>query len=76
MLSLQFLPPGGYKGYGLAMMVETLCGLLSGSTYGPNVKPWKSLERIADLVIIIKSNDTYVMILMCTRVPEEVVPPH
>lgn len=40
---------GGYKGYGLAMMVDVLCGMLSGSTYGPNVKKWKSLERIADL---------------------------
>ena len=29
---------GGYKGYGLAMMVEIFCGMLSGSTYGPNVR--------------------------------------
>jgi len=40
---------GGYKGYGLGLMVDVLCGMLSGSTYGPNVKPWRSLDRVADL---------------------------
>ena len=28
------LPLGGYKGYGLALMVEILCGILSGSEFG------------------------------------------
>ena len=31
------LPIGGYKGYGLSMMVEILCGLLTGMPYGPNI---------------------------------------
>jgi len=32
------LPIGGPKGYGLALMVDVLAGMLSGSQYGPNVK--------------------------------------
>ncbi|KAJ7358781.1 hypothetical protein OS493_021560 [Desmophyllum pertusum] len=28
---------GGYKGYGLAMMVDVFCGILSGSTFGTNI---------------------------------------
>ena len=32
----------GYKGYGLALMVETLCGILGGASYGPYVKKHKS----------------------------------
>jgi LDH2 family malate/lactate/ureidoglycolate dehydrogenase len=32
------LPIGGPKGYGLALMVDVLAGLLSGSQYGPEVK--------------------------------------
>jgi len=32
------LPMGGPKGYGLALMVDILTGLLSGSQYGPEVK--------------------------------------
>ncbi|XP_012233753.1 uncharacterized oxidoreductase YjmC [Linepithema humile] len=39
----------GYKGYGLGLMVETLCGVLSGSQFGPNIRPWKTGDRIADL---------------------------
>lgn len=27
----------GYKGYGLALLVDILCGVLSGAAYGPNV---------------------------------------
>lgn len=27
----------GYKGYGLSLMVDILCGVLSGAGYGPNV---------------------------------------
>lgn len=30
----------GYKGYGLSLMVDTLCGVLSGSSFGPNVRHW------------------------------------
>lgn len=32
------LPIGGPKGYGLALMIDALAGLLSGSRYGPEVK--------------------------------------
>lgn len=31
---------GGYKGYGLTFMVEILCGILSGSNFGPNIRTW------------------------------------
>jgi ureidoglycolate dehydrogenase (NAD+) len=31
------IPIGKYKGFGLSMMVEILCSLLSGMPYGPNV---------------------------------------
>jgi len=33
------LPIGGYKGFGLSMMVDILCALLSGSKYGPDTSP-------------------------------------
>lgn len=39
----------GYKGYGLALMIEILCGVLSGSHFGPNIRPWKTGDRVADL---------------------------
>jgi LDH2 family malate/lactate/ureidoglycolate dehydrogenase len=32
------LPIGGPKGYGLALMIDVLAGMLSGSKYGPKVK--------------------------------------
>ena len=31
------LPIGGYKGYGLAMMLDIMCGMLSGMPVGPEV---------------------------------------
>jgi LDH2 family malate/lactate/ureidoglycolate dehydrogenase len=47
---------GGYKGYGLAFLVEILCGILAGSSYGPHIRDWKKNWQIADLVssLIIK----------------------
>ncbi|KAF5303725.1 hypothetical protein FQR65_LT00869 [Abscondita terminalis] len=39
----------GYKGYGLAMLVEIFCGILSGSNYGPNIEKWGSTNQIANL---------------------------
>lgn len=39
----------GYKGYGLATMVEVLCGIISGSKFGPNIRSWKEGDKIADL---------------------------
>ena len=36
-----FLQPiGGYKGYGLALIVDLLSGLLSDAAYLTNVRPW------------------------------------
>jgi ureidoglycolate dehydrogenase (NAD+) len=31
------LPIGGYKGYGLSLVVEIFCSLLTGMPYGPNI---------------------------------------
>ena len=36
------LPFGGYKGYGLAMMVETFAGALSGSALTKNIHAWNN----------------------------------
>jgi len=33
------LPFGGPKGYGLAMVVDVLCGVLTGMNYGPHINP-------------------------------------
>ncbi|CAD5211251.1 unnamed protein product [Bursaphelenchus xylophilus] len=40
---------GGYKGTGLGMMVELFSAILSGSTFGKNVRTWRDVDRIADL---------------------------
>jgi LDH2 family malate/lactate/ureidoglycolate dehydrogenase len=37
-------PIGGPKGYGLALMVDVLAGLLSGSQYGPAIRTFHQLE--------------------------------
>ncbi|KAH3694000.1 uncharacterized oxidoreductase YjmC-like [Dreissena polymorpha] len=39
----------GYKGYGLAMMVEIFCGILGNAAYGPNIRKWKTTDRVANL---------------------------
>ncbi|XP_037087208.1 LOW QUALITY PROTEIN: uncharacterized oxidoreductase YjmC-like [Pollicipes pollicipes] len=39
----------GYKGYGLAFMVELFCGLLGGAAYGPHVRRWDNQRTPADL---------------------------
>ena len=39
----------GYKGYGLAMLVEIFCGISAGATYGPNIRRWMDTKRKADL---------------------------
>ena len=41
---------GGYKGYGLAMLVEIFCGILGNAAYGPNIRKWKGDDRVANLV--------------------------
>jgi LDH2 family malate/lactate/ureidoglycolate dehydrogenase len=39
------------KGYGLMFMVDILCGVLSGSAYGPHVRTWQTSNAEANLVI-------------------------
>eukprot|EP01120_Amphizonella_sp_Union-15-10_P006467 TRINITY_DN207_c0_g1_i2.p1 TRINITY_DN207_c0_g1~~TRINITY_DN207_c0_g1_i2.p1 ORF type:complete len:361 (-),score=60.99 TRINITY_DN207_c0_g1_i2:50-1132(-) len=40
----------GYKGYGLASMVELFCGILGGASYGTHIGPWrKGRTEPADL---------------------------
>lgn len=34
---VNLLPVGGYKGYGLSLMVEVLCSLLTGAPFGPYI---------------------------------------
>lgn len=46
------LPLGGdvaYKGYGLALMVETLCGILGGANYGSKIPAWGKTEEPSNL---------------------------
>jgi len=40
----------GYKGYGLAMMIELLCGPLNGNPFGPHISPmYAELNRPREL---------------------------
>ncbi|PAA68433.1 hypothetical protein BOX15_Mlig032596g1, partial [Macrostomum lignano] len=39
----------GYKGYGLACLVEIFCGLLSDANWGQHIRKWKTHERKANL---------------------------
>ena len=32
----------GYKGYGLSMMVETMCGILSGGPFAQHMRKWQT----------------------------------
>ncbi len=47
---------GGYKGYGLGMMVEFFCSVLAGSIPGPDVRCWSTFDAPADLVRIFVMN--------------------
>ncbi|KAK3558217.1 hypothetical protein QTP86_013987 [Hemibagrus guttatus] len=40
---------GGYKGYGLALMVEVFCGILAGSNYSKHIRTWRMTDRRANL---------------------------
>ncbi|GMT15599.1 hypothetical protein PFISCL1PPCAC_6896, partial [Pristionchus fissidentatus] len=40
---------GGYKGYGMASLVEIFCGVLAGAHWGPHVRRWGSNAAVADL---------------------------
>jgi len=37
------------QGYGLALVVDILCGVLSGAASGPNVRRWATFDREANL---------------------------
>ncbi|KAK7081042.1 hypothetical protein SK128_002030, partial [Halocaridina rubra] len=39
----------GYKGFGLGLMVEIFCGIMSGGTYGPHIRNWTKSDRPADI---------------------------
>ncbi|XP_055697713.1 uncharacterized oxidoreductase YjmC [Phlebotomus papatasi] len=41
----------GYKGYGLGVLVEVMCGIMSGSNYASNIRKWThaGAEEIANL---------------------------
>lgn len=39
----------GFKGYGLGMMVEILCGILGGGNYSNKVRRWGSTNDEANL---------------------------
>lgn len=47
----------GYKGYGLAMLVEVFCGILAGAEFGPRIRFWKETDRIANLVSLLSCED-------------------
>ncbi len=58
---VSLLPAGGYKGFGLASMVEILCGVYSGMEYGRKLKPMYttplSLKRkLSQFYIILKTD--------------------
>ncbi|VDP03054.1 unnamed protein product [Soboliphyme baturini] len=39
----------GYKGYGLAMLVEIFCGILADGDWGPHIRKWKNTTKVANL---------------------------
>lgn len=44
------LPFGGHKGYGIALMIDILSGILSGAGYGPHLGPlWNNAETYQNL---------------------------
>lgn len=50
---------GGYKGYGLSMMVDVLTGILSGGSFGPHIRFWKGATRVANLVCSTLQTETF-----------------
>lgn len=40
---------GGYKGFGLGMMVEVFCGILAGAEYSKHIRTWKVTDKVANL---------------------------
>ncbi|MGG1661080.1 Ldh family oxidoreductase [Brevibacillus sp. NRS-1366] len=56
-LSGSLLPIGGAKGYGLAMFIDLLCGLLTGAAFGPGVKSlydnWEHPQNVGHIFLVI-----------------------
>jgi len=42
------VPIGGYKGFGLSLVVDVLAGLLTGSAFGGDVKPLNHKDGLSD----------------------------
>lgn len=42
--AMALLPAAGYKGYGLALMIEILCSVLTGMSYGPHIRQMYPLD--------------------------------
>ena len=57
------------QGYGLAVMVEVLCGILGGAQFGPFIRNWKTTTEVANLVSIIKTKDKsfHILLQLCKR---------
>ena len=36
------------QGYGLGLMVEIFCGIMSGSAWGPSVRKWKIQDQVEE----------------------------
>ena len=57
------LPISGYKGYGLSMVVEILCGLFTGMPYGPHIpkmfEPPMSQKRFLGQFVIAMKIDCF-----------------
>ncbi len=52
-------PVGGYKGYGLSLVIEILCSLLTGMAYGPHIPkmfeaPMSEKRRLGQFYIAIR----------------------
>ena len=50
----------GYKGYGLAMMVEMICGVLGGGPYAHHIREWTMADKVANLVWTIYKDMVYI----------------
>jgi L-2-hydroxycarboxylate dehydrogenase (NAD+) len=51
------VPIGGPKGYGLALMIDVLAGLLSGSQWGPHVKTYHQLAGPTGIGVFLMAVD-------------------
>ena len=59
--AVSLLPAGEYKGYGLASMVEILCGVLTGMAYGTNIpsmfdSPIDKHRKLGQFYIVLRTD--------------------